>query len=175
MSLLNYLRFSPRSRRAYGVYLTDPAAAQGPPGPAGPTGPTGPAGANGTNGTNGTNGLSGGIPNYSTTEQEAPGFTWLAGATVYCKTIPVPAGPNNNQVTIAHGITGLDVILPGITGGYLKLADESDIRLLPHASIGTTANGIVMSFDATNIYLTTGAAGNYSSHFGHVTIFYTKS
>lgn len=107
------------------------------------------------------------------TEESATGETWIDGSPIYSKTFEVAAGPNNSLLTIAHNISGLGTIIGSRSGGMIATSNNSDIRFLPHTPNGEATNGILLTFDATNIYIQSTA--DYSNHVGHVTMVYTKS
>jgi hypothetical protein len=114
----------------------------------------------------------GGI-NYSTSEQDT-GLTWTDAATVYQKTVAIPAGPNNSQVAVAHGITGLADVVD--LAGTIYIGGGTDVgRLLPYAHSTDITQNIELAWDTTNVYLTSGTNGDFSGYAGTYTIRYTKS
>jgi len=103
------------------------------------------------------------------TETEA-GFTSLEGDTVYQKSIAIPAGPTNETVNVAHGITGMKALINAelfFDNGTLH-RDVMNVE-----AIQTTA--CMWHLTATNLVLFTGATGAYAAYSGEMTLFYTKT
>lgn len=116
-------------------------------------------------------GSGGSLPNFSTTET-ATGQNWIDSTTpVYQKVVAIAAGPNNSTVTVAHGISGLSVLIDvrvvvGSSGTFVQL---------PNVSAAASVEQCTMAVDATNISLTSGVSGNYSAFSGYAILTYTKS
>lgn len=107
--------------------------------------------------------------NYSLTEQDT-GMKWLDGSTVYEKTVAIPAGPNNNTVNTAHGITGIAELV-SFTG---QIKNSSPLWItLPHDSGNAAGGGVGVNVDSTNVSLN--AIIDLSAFSGYVTLRYTKS
>lgn len=109
----------------------------------------------------------GGSVNYSTTEHEVG--TWIDGSTVYEKTFfeALPASGGQQNVSIAHGITGLNIVVDRSISNFIRTGE----------SVGTDGTSqyytSIQSIDGTNItYRTTvDGAGRYVI----ITIRYTKT
>ncbi len=113
-------------------------------------------------------GGSGLIP-LSATEQPLPGVLHVDGKQVFQKTITTGALLDNATLTVAHGITGVDLIL-----GWAGMATTGTVHLqLPSVSKGLIAAQVVLEADDTNISIIT---GNDKTTFttSFVTLQYTK-
>jgi hypothetical protein len=106
--------------------------------------------------------------NYSATET-ATGELWIDAAVVYRKVVAIATGPNNEQLSTPHGITGIATMI-SMTG---TIVASGVVRPLPNSDNTAIGESIEMASDATNVYLTTTA--NYSTYAGHFVLIYTKS
>ena len=94
------------------------------------------------------------MPPYRTTEYDT-GKRWINDEIIYGKVVVFGALPNNSTKNVAHGIIGLDLVLPGypqatakhfIIGNYLPLtyvsaAGRAELLIQgPDVRIVTTAN-----------------------------------
>lgn len=101
--------------------------------------------------------------------------TWV-GVPLYRKVVAISAGPNQEGLQIAHGITGASAGHITRLQGYLRRSSDKLNVPLPYAHVDSTF-AILLSIDlddGDNIFLTT-TAGNYSGFAGHVVVEYTKS
>lgn len=89
-------------------------------------------------------------PVYVLGVEEDTGRTWIDGETVYRKTFKMET-PGTGDITLAHGIDGLDLIVASVEG-YCILADGTKITLpvINHASGGGGGAGGGTSADAGN-------------------------
>ena len=90
------------------------------------------------------------------------------------KVLTVAAGPNNETITVAHGITGPEAVLRcavqlANVGGSHLCFDQGG--MVP----ATAANAISVLMDGTNVTLTSGVGGDYSGYSGHIVLEYTKA
>lgn len=77
----------------------------------------------------------------------------------------------NGVTTIPHLITNLsDVLLLSLTGGA---SDSPSFISLPYVNVGAPANGIQLSMDATNVYITT-TTGDYASYSALIVVEYAR-
>ena len=108
---------------------------------------------------------SGGLPDYSTTEQKT-GQKWIDGKDIYFKVLDL----SSNQITLQHdswvsttvAATGIDTI---IDGNVIALTNGDESLVLKHYEIGII-NGYI------SVCLTTSVGARRMSY---VTIYYTKS
>jgi len=109
--------------------------------------------------------------NYSTTEQ-ATGRLWIDGKTIYTKTVDTGLLPNATSKTVAHGITGLAVLIRITAMG----AVTPNTLPIPMAtvSVDPAVDQIQIFVSNTNIELDTGAT-NRSDHASFVVLEYTKT
>lgn len=98
------------------------------------------------------------------------GFTSLEGDAVYQKTIAIPAGPTNETVNVAHGITGMKALI----NAELFFDNASLWRTVMNVE-AIQATACMWHLTATNIVLFTGATGVYAGYSGEATLFYTKT
>ena len=102
-------------------------------------------------------------------EQDA-GFTNLAGDAVYQMTVAIPAGPTNETVNVAHGITNMKKLI----NAELFFDNGTLWRTVNNVeAIQTTA--CMWHLTATNLVMFTGATGAYAGYSGEATFFYTKT
>jgi len=102
-------------------------------------------------------------------EQDA-GFTSLEGDAVYQKSVAIGAGPANEVLNFAHGITGMKALIK--LEGFI---DNGTLwRSVNNLEATITAN-LHWAIDATNFILVSGIGSDYSAYSGEVTIFYTKT
>ena len=106
---------------------------------------------------------SGGGISYTTSEQDT-GLTWHDGSSIYQKTVNFGALPNSTSKSVAHGITGLDIVIS--VEGWFKDSAPEYVPIVFNAS--SSANDIGTYLDATNIIIIT--AKNRSGASGYVTI-----
>lgn len=110
---------------------------------------------------------------FSIAEQDT-GTKWINGKKIYQKTLTFGAVGTGEQ-TVAHGITGIGVILD--VSGYASQAN-SVTSVLPRLSSGTVSQDSIFfkRHDATNIYgyVGTSFTAGASITGGAVTIKYTK-
>ena len=106
---------------------------------------------------------------YSTSEVNT-GFKWIDGKDIYKKTVDFGTLPNATTKNVAHGISGLEMIIsisgvaysPGVA--FLPLG-------LPHP---TAANSISLFANSIDISILTGSnRTTYTSSY--VTLYYTKT
>lgn len=109
--------------------------------------------------------------NYSLTEQ-ATGFTWVDGNTIYKKTIDFGALPNTSTKVVAHGITNLGWLI--FLAGMGKRETDGTFFPIPFASEQGTANAIGVTADSTNIGLATGFDRSNITQ-SYITLYYTKN
>lgn len=111
--------------------------------------------------------------NYSTAEVNT-GFKWIDGKAVYKKTINVGAMPNATSKLVAHGITGIDIVL----SIYGAAASTTAFIPLPYV-IGSAVSAdiyyqIDLSVQGDSIRVRSGANSTaYTRSF--VTLHYTKT
>jgi len=105
-----------------------------------------------------------------TTAEVAAGYTDVNGDPVYQKTIVIAAGPNNETLNIAHGITGLKKLVR--LEGYID--NGTFWRSVNNLEATATAN-LHWALSATNFVLVSGTGGDYSGYSGSVTVWYTKT
>jgi hypothetical protein len=109
---------------------------------------------------------------WSTTETETGGL--FLGSAVYRKAIVLAAGPNNEELSIAHGIAGL----ARVVDMRIVMNATTSHRTAPHVGDPATANDLA----ATSIQLRVSganvlvkASGNFATSAGHILLEYTKS
>ena len=111
---------------------------------------------------------------FSTTEQNT-GRVWIDGKTVFQKVVNVGALPDTTEKIVAHGITGLDVVIS--VQCLCHDPTGPDWFLMPQPRFGpgmNTTTSIDLQLDATNLEVRTGSdRTNFTECF--VTILYTKS
>ena len=105
----------------------------------------------------------------STTERDT-GLRDLAGAIVWERTVAIAAGPNASTVSTAHGITALLKVK-----SYDCMGDDGTDQIPAPLGEATSAESLLLSFTDTNIVLTSGTGGDYSSHAFEMTMRYTRS
>ncbi|HUV84171.1 MAG TPA: hypothetical protein VMV86_00595 [Methanosarcinales archaeon] len=106
---------------------------------------------------------------YSTSETDT-GKTWIDGKTIYRKVIDFGAPPNATTKSLAHGITGLDKIIPGSIGA---IGDNGALQIpFPRSSV-TDNECVDIYIDNTNIVMNTWSA-TYTAYLTYVTLEYTK-
>lgn len=107
---------------------------------------------------------------FSTTEKDS-GMKWLDGKIIYRKTIAtgaLPSSPGNK--TVAHGITGIALIVRIEAYAYLSAGDIYPIPMLSSTS-GNTIAGV--SSDNTSIRLATSTSVTVPTTY--TTLWYTKT
>ena len=99
------------------------------------------------------------------------GFNSYAGSPVWVKTLSFTEGPNNSQVLIPHGITGMDALVK-MEGGMKN--SSGFFRPLPGAYNDSDVTvKFVITMNSVNLILESGTNGNWSLYAGHITIYYT--
>lgn len=111
---------------------------------------------------------------YSLTET-LTGGTWVGGAPIYRKCLALAAGPNNSEVTTAHGIAGVVRFVSmravvNATTSHRQLPFVGD-PIEDKSPVDPTS--IQLRADDTNVYCK--ASGNYSASAGHIVLEYTKA
>lgn len=108
------------------------------------------------------------IGDYSTSEQDT-GFTWIDGKHIYKKTVNFGALPNATSGTFSHGITNISYIIK------IEAISFNNTRWmpLPAASPITVEASVVITADASSIFITTGT--DRRTDKAYVTLYYTKS
>jgi hypothetical protein len=108
-----------------------------------------------------------GVVDFELTEVDT-GRLWIDGDPVYETVIAFAAGPNNEQITGAHGVVALRTII-SLTG----ILEAGDVhRSLPNADTSDVGESIDLAGGLTVIWLT--SASNYSTYSGHVIMQYTR-
>jgi hypothetical protein len=100
-------------------------------------------------------------PRYATGVEIDTGQIWVDGKTIFRRVINFGALPNGTTKSVAHGITGLDLI----TGSRLhaKRTDINYQRTLVDGSLTTsTSGGADLYIDNTSIYFAT--VSNWSDY-----------
>lgn len=89
-------------------------------------------------------------PIYVLGAEEDTGRTWIDGKTVYRQTFKMET-PGIGDITLAHGISGLDLIVANIEG-YCLLADgrKTTLPVINHASSSGGGGGGGTSADTAN-------------------------
>lgn len=106
--------------------------------------------------------------NYSLNEVDT-GDTWIDGKPIYKKTVNFGALPNTATKQVAHGITGLDLVIQTYGAGIRRM---DGVRFpLPYVS-GNVTQQIPYTVDNSNISLDTFM--DRSGVDAYITIFYTK-
>ena len=106
---------------------------------------------------------------YSALELDT-GKTWIDGKRIYRKVINFGAPPNTTSKAVAHGITGLDKIIPGSIGAI----GDNGTNQIPFPRSSITDNECVdLYIDNTNINMNTWSA-TYTAYLTYVTLEYTK-
>lgn len=105
---------------------------------------------------------------YSTSEVATP-FTWIDGKTIYKKTLSIGSLPNNGVRDIAHGISGLDMVIKFVGAG--KNANTNGF--FPIQLTATDGGNVQVWADLTNLHIRT--ATDRSSITAYITLYYTKS
>lgn len=106
------------------------------------------------------------VESYSTSEVDT-GATWIDDLTIYKKTIDVGALPDTDTKSVAHDITGFNMLI-NVAGSF---SNGTNSAPLPYSS-PTTAKNVQVYVDDTNINIVTGE--DRSSYSGYVTLYYTK-
>lgn len=101
---------------------------------------------------------------YSATEVNT-GFKWTNGKEIYKKTVDIGSLPNNTTKSVAHGISGLDLVVL-FTG---RATSGSTLVPLPWVHASPT----YISITGANIDITSTA--NRSAYSGSVDLYYTKT
>lgn len=104
---------------------------------------------------------------YSTSE-ELTGDLWIDGKPIYRKTIAFGALANATLKTVAHGITGLDLVLR--QEAFAKTLPSGNTIFIPDNQ--GSGNNARIYVDSTSIYSAT--AANESGRTAWVTLWYTK-
>ena len=107
--------------------------------------------------------------NYSTSEHDT-GFTWVDGRKIYKKTINIGTLPNNETISVPHGISNLARIIK-IEGNALRPGDGGMFPL-PYVS-GTEGLSIYVSAGYTELFIGTGS--DRTNMNGYITVYYVKS
>lgn len=99
--------------------------------------------------------------NYILGNEQDTGKKWIDGSKIYIQTFSMLT-PGTGDISLPHGITGLDIIVSGATG-YCELVDGTKIPLpvLNHASSGGSGSGggssdaantiTIVEWDSTNL------------------------
>lgn len=112
----------------------------------------------------------GGGHTYSTTEQVVG--EWIDGSTLYEKTVSFGALPDTNTKTVAHGISGFDVIF--IEKAFAMDTSGGYYIELPYSVASVGGGGGQIYLTSTDIEVTT--PDDYSDYTQcYVTIRYTKA
>lgn len=109
------------------------------------------------------------IMDYSATEVNT-GAKWIDGTAIYKKTVSLGNLPNNTEVSIAHGISNIGVVVK--IEGAAKSSTTNNQIPLPFVST-TLANQIYVTTTPTDI--TVGCGSDRSTLYGYITLYYTKS
>lgn len=109
------------------------------------------------------------IGSYSTSEV-ATKYKWIDDKIIYKKTVDVGTYPNSTTKTVAHGITGLSLLID-LTGYAADNTGQNIPVNMPYppsnpASISAYING-------SNITIITGT--DRTAFSGHITLWYTKT
>lgn len=107
--------------------------------------------------------------NYSISEHDT-GFTWVDGRKIYKKTINIGTLPNNETISVPHGISNLARIIK-IEGNALRPSDGGMFPL-PYVS-GTEGLSIYVSAGYTELFIGTGS--DRTNMNGYITVYYVKS
>lgn len=110
---------------------------------------------------------------YSTDEKMIG--RWIDGKPLYQKTVDCGALPNNATKTVNHGITNIDkfVKLTGVAEGMTSDNNWHIVRDLPHVSVNSINNGILIESD--HVKCTIQTASDCSNLHGYITLQYTKT
>lgn len=106
---------------------------------------------------------------YSTSEVNT-GQKWIDGSAIYKKTIDFGTLPNNTEISIAHGISNIGVVVK--IEGAAKSSTTNNQIPLPFVST-TLANQIYVTTTPTDIVV--GCGSDRSTLYGYITLYYTKS
>jgi len=93
---------------------------------------------------------------------------WIDGKRIYKKAIAIAPYPDNTEISIPHGITGLDTVIK-----FFAYAKSSTAFLFPNHVGATLISNIWVSVIDSNIMI--GANTTRSVYAGHVELLYTKS
>lgn len=108
------------------------------------------------------------VPDINTTEAAFP-ILWN-GSQVYSKAFSGLTGPNNSEVTVAHGISGMDKLIFAFACGE---AASNAWSPAPNGTNDSDANSVMFSLDSTNFELSSSDDMSGSTYSGFV--LYTKS
>ena len=108
--------------------------------------------------------------NYSTSEIDT-GYTWIDGKKIYKKTIDFGALPNSSDKSVAHGISGLNVVI--LMTGYTRQPSNGRTRPLPPMT-KTPADLLDIYTEGANVTIRTN--NDWSPYTEtYITLYYTKS
>jgi len=93
------------------------------------------------------------------------------GAPLYRKVVTIAAGPINQTLAIAHGITGFDTLVR--VHGMIK--NVGGVRYTLPIPRLDPLESLTIVVSGTNVELETGLNGDYSDYAGHVILEYTKT
>lgn len=110
------------------------------------------------------------IMDYSTTEVNT-GAKWVDGSAIYKKTINLGALPNATTKAVAHGVSNFGYLVK--IEGMSTYSGDNVFRPLPHVSVYSAADNILVEVSPTDVVVYTGV--DRSAFSGYVTIYYTKS
>jgi hypothetical protein len=114
------------------------------------------------------------VANFSTVEQDT-GRKWVDGRSIYVKTLSLSGITGTGVKTVAHNITGIDMVLTN--HGYVVLASGAGVPI-PRVSTDVTTFGIYFyGWDATTLtgYIGTNYTTTSALASGYVTIEYIKA
>lgn len=106
---------------------------------------------------------------FSTTEQDT-GQKYLGAETIYEKTITFSAGPNNELINIAHGISNLGRIVD--IQGFM---DDGTLQRNVNNMEATVSAQAHYAIDDTNIIFLSGIGGDFSGYNGFFKLRYLKT
>lgn len=102
--------------------------------------------------------------------EQATREKWIDGKIIYKKTISLGNMPSSGSKNVAHGITGLDLVI-NIVGNVNDPSVGQYTLPMNSAASGAALAGI----RADNTYVTVAVSSNLSAYTGYATLWYTKT